>query len=910
MNDLGVLLLGGIARVTAFAALGVVLAIVLKRRGPAVGTLLTLTTLSGLVVVSILSIGPGPTLWTLKIPIPKTAAPKAAIQSPTPVEPTLAQGPKESFYLVFAREFAREWGAGNSAPKKIQRSNSPEPSPWKLPGWLALAILATWTFAILRLALALLAVRRLCRASELIVDQALGEEIDILRAELCIAKPVETRVCAALTTPATVGWLKPVILLPNDWREWRANDRKAVLAHEFAHIQRGDYISGLWAQFCLALHAYHPLAHWLVSRLRLEQELAADAAGAALTGGNRPYLESLARLALRQSEPPTAWPVRPFLPTRGTFLRRIEMLRDPKALQNKPVGATGRAFAIALLSAAALGLAGLRGPGAASAAAEAKLPSENALAAPLSANPEQAGNFADVFDLSHVPANVSAVVLMRPADALKRPEFEPFVKVMKESQAAGRPGSLDVAVEEIEALAAYGKLIADPNAPPVEPFTTLIRTTVPQDWKKATRHFIDNPEAVDYKGRTYVKAKGTTDRTVYATFGDRTLLFGPEASVKEILIAQTVPKISHVWDQSWSKLSDKPWVVAMTLYTKDVDTTLARAAQGNPTASIVGPLFAEATAYSMSFKLLDNGTELRVEASADSAESATRVHETAGAMLVLAKNSIADSRRKPAAKPNPGTQPMRALFDLAEPLVKGAKLTTEGSNVSLVAKSNTNLEAIVQTLLPAAIASRTAARRSESMNHVKQIGLAMHNYYATYDHFPAASITAPGSKFPHSWRVAILPYLDANDLYKEYDLNEPWDSPKNLKLVAKMPRVYAHPNADATSGHTAYRVFTGPGTIFPPGGQGIEFKKITDGTSNTILAIESAGETPWTKPEDIDFDPKNFPGAALPDLKTFGEDGFVTVFADGSARFIKKSIDPGVLKALISMAGGELIGNE
>ena len=85
---------------------------------------------------------------------------------------------------------------------------------------------------------------------------------------------------------------------------------------------------------------------------------------------------------------------------------------------------------------------------------------------------------------------------------------------------------------------------------------------------------------------------------------------------------------------------------------------------------------------------------------------------------------------------------------------------------------------------------------------------------------------------------------------------------------------------------------------------------VSDGTSNTVAVVEGLDPVVWTKPEDIDFDPKNFPGAALPDLKTFGEDGFVTVFADGSARFIKKSIDPGVLKALISMAGGELIGNE
>ena len=166
---------------------------------------------------------------------------------------------------------------------------------------------------------------------------------------------------------------------------------------------------------------------------------------------------------------------------------------------------------------------------------------------------------------------------------------------------------------------------------------------------------------------------------------------------------------------------------------------------------------------------------------------------------------------------------------------------------------------------------------------------------------------APGSKFPHSWRVALLPYLDANDLYKEYDFNEPWDSPRNLKLIPKMPAVLAHPKADPTLGNTAYFVFHGPDSIFPPNSKGTPLQKITDGTSNTILAIECQREVPWTKPEDIDYDPKNFPGPAIPELKPFAEEGFVSLFADGSARFLKKAITPSVLKALISRAGGEVI---
>ena len=69
---------------------------------------------------------------------------------------------------------------------------------------------------------------------------------------------------------------------------WDDRERRAVLAHELAHIRRDDYLAGLAAQVSLALHFYHPLVHALAGRLRLEQELAADAWGARLSGGRAP----------------------------------------------------------------------------------------------------------------------------------------------------------------------------------------------------------------------------------------------------------------------------------------------------------------------------------------------------------------------------------------------------------------------------------------------------------------------------------------------------------------------------------------------------------------------------------------------------------------------------------------------
>jgi len=131
-----------------------------------------------------------------------------------------------------------------------------------------------------------------------------------------------------VVTSAAVGWRRPTILLSTGWTKWTRHERRAVLAHEIAHIRHNDFLACLCGQLGLALHFYHPLVHWLMGRLRLEQELAADWAAVTILGGRREYLRAIARLALHQQDRPLAWPARSFLPTRTTFLRRIAMLRD------------------------------------------------------------------------------------------------------------------------------------------------------------------------------------------------------------------------------------------------------------------------------------------------------------------------------------------------------------------------------------------------------------------------------------------------------------------------------------------------------------------------------------------------------------------------------------------------------
>ncbi len=102
---------------------------------------------------------------------------------------------------------------------------------------------------------------------------------------------------------------------------------------------------------------------------------------------------------------------------------------------------------------------------------------------------------------------------------------------------------------------------------------------------------------------------------------------------------------------------------------------------------------------------------------------------------------------------------------------------------------------LIALLLPAVQQAREAARRTQADNHLKQIGLAMHNFHDVNNKLPAQA-NYEGKKPLLSWRVHLLPYLGEAELYNEFHLDEPWDSPHNKKLIEKMPQVYKNPSID------------------------------------------------------------------------------------------------------------------
>lgn len=167
--------------------------------------------------------------------------------------------------------------------------------------------------------------------------------------------------------------------------------------------------------------------------------------------------------------------------------------------------------------------------------------------------------------------------------------------------------------------------------------------------------------------------------------------------------------------------------------------------------------------------------------------------------------------------------------------------------------------------------------------------------------FPQSPFTIPnkGAKPLLSWRVMILPYLGYKDLFRQFRLNEPWDSDHNKKLIAKMPSEYRSRNSKLNEAwKTQILVPVGPRTIFPPNGEPVTPRDISDGLANTILLVEAADDSAviWTKPGDWRFDPSA--ADLTKGLLNPGANGFVAVWADGEVGTVPKNMKPAAMQLL------------
>jgi beta-lactamase regulating signal transducer with metallopeptidase domain len=514
MNELGMRLLWMAGQATVLVLVTLVFYVLVARRRPGAGAGTALSGLAGLIGISLLSLAPLPAWWTWQSLCRVAMAPESqAVQSGQ-------------------EQLVRDARPSKADPRDRSSSASePDPNGWSVQslleawrkyhsrwqtrvGWFSRAgtivsvcLFGALTLGTLRLVVAIWAVHRCRRRSVPIRDASFNGRLNDLRVQMRCRRNVEARESADLSGPATVGWHRPLLLLPACWRDWRPEERQAVLAHELAHICRGDYLAALVARLSVALHYYHPLVHWLAGRLLLQQELAADALAARFAGGRTSYLRALAKLVLQQDQQIPCWPARAFLPVRGTLIRRIAMLRT----EEKGVRRLGVVTPV-LLGIAVLGISAFRGP-----AQETTTPSRGAESQVLTIQkeePKPARTDREPFGYCHLPPGAVGFYALRPSAWLKDPSMKKYSQLMNQCLELGlKPLSAPDAfprVEELEQISGGVSFRYDEKAPEGQRHALLFslsvfRTTTEFDWKKLIDSIAPKQTKLSIEGQTCYK---------------------------------------------------------------------------------------------------------------------------------------------------------------------------------------------------------------------------------------------------------------------------------------------------------------------------------------------------------------------------------------------------------------------
>jgi len=172
----------------------------------------------------------------------------------------------------------------------------------------------------------------------------------------------------------------------------------------------------------------------------------------------------------------------------------------------------------------------------------------------------------------------------------------------------------------------------------------------------------------------------------------------------------------------------------------------------------------------------------------------------------------------------------------------------------------------------------------------------------------------------HSWRVLLLPYLEEDRLFAQYDFDEPWNGPNNRKLASHVPYIYVCDSDREEAPNTSYLAVVGPEAAWH-GSDPVKKHEISDAAFETIMLVEVADSgINWMEPKDLSFEqalaginPASGTGISSQHMcegHYFLHDepvGACAAFVDRSAQVLDPHIPPEALEAMLTANGGETI---
>jgi TonB family protein len=148
-------------------------------------------------------------------------------------------------------------------------------------------------------------------------------------------------------SPVALGFWKPLILVPDSFREMPRDFQKAISCHELWHVRRNDWLFGLLEEVAVAVFWFHPAVWWLANRIQLSREQVIDRLVLKTTGERKSYLDALLQIALARGQ--TELTFAPLFLTKHHLTQRVALILTEVAMSRTRI-ATAVAVSFSLLA--------------------------------------------------------------------------------------------------------------------------------------------------------------------------------------------------------------------------------------------------------------------------------------------------------------------------------------------------------------------------------------------------------------------------------------------------------------------------------------------------------------------------------------------------------------------------------